>query len=131
MIGSAVARESFAETFAEAALQALPGAVVVVDRNGRIQRWAGTAEELTGYSEDDVRGEHVRRVLSGPSWQELQELTGLRAATELVARVKRRQGAPLPVAVSLAPLRGETGAGPLEATVLLLHPRGPWAGPEG
>lgn len=126
-----MARESFAETFAEAALQALPGAVVVVDRNGRIQRWAGTAEELTGYSEDDVRGEHVRRVLSGPSWQELQELTGLRAATELVARVKRRQGAPLPVAVSLAPLRGETGAGPLEATVLLLHPRGPWAGPEG
>ena len=126
-----MARESFAETFAEAALQALPGAVVVVDQDGRIQRWAGTAEELTGYAEDDVRGEPVRRVLAGPSWQELQELTGLLAPTELVAKLKRREGPPLPVAVSLAPLREAPGGGPLEATVLLLHPRGPWAEPEG
>ncbi|MBO0691186.1 MAG: PAS domain S-box protein, partial [Candidatus Dormibacteraeota bacterium] len=126
-----MARESFAETFAEAALQALPGVVVVLDQDGRIQRWAGTAEELTGYTEDDVRGEPVRRVLAGPSWQELQELTALQTPTELVARLKRREGSPLPVALSLAPVRDGPGGGPLEATVLLLHPLGPWAGLEG
>jgi PAS domain S-box-containing protein len=96
----------------EAIVDSSPVAIVTFDRDGRVTRWSQAAERTFGWSAAEVLGrfnpmlpdgeeERFRKMLSlalrGRSWRDVE-----------VPR-RRKDGSPIDVSVSSAPLRAATG----------------------
>jgi PAS domain S-box-containing protein len=95
-----------------ALINASPVAIIALDREAKVTLWCPSAERMFGWSEDEVQGELIptvpedkrdearellQRVLAG------ETLTGI----ELVRQ--RKDGSPIDVSLSAAPLRTATG----------------------
>ena len=59
--------------FASSLIDNLPALLVVVDRDGKIVRFNRTCEELTHFSEGEIRGQFLWQVLAAPAEMELAE----------------------------------------------------------
>src|SRR5262249_48963999 len=96
-----------------ALLVSAPVAIVLTDLERRIQLWNQAAESLFGWGRDEVLGERYDLLVPGSERAHFQELfstviggTGISGVT--VTR-SRRDGTPIPVAVSAAPARDARG----------------------
>ena len=92
-----------------AVVEGSPAAIFVVDRELRVTSWNPAAEALLGWSADDVRGRSLPRA----GCDELDALFARALAGEVVAPVeaecRRKDGAPVAVNISLAPLFDDGG----------------------
>src|SRR5579884_2243769 len=107
-------------------LDAIPDAIAVVDLEGRIVGWAGSAPDLYGRPAEEVLGRQVGAEFPELLRTDTRELTTLGGAERLdtVLRVgEQRQ----PVAATAAPVRDERGR--LLGVVTLARPMGDWLDP--
>jgi PAS domain S-box-containing protein len=98
-------------------LEAAPDAILEIDRSGRIILLNPAAERLFGYSRDELLGETLETLVPEPLRErhvarrtEYMQRPVSRAVTqgrELCAR--RKDGAEIPVEISLSPVRSESG----------------------
>jgi len=111
---------------ADRVLAALADAVVAIDREGRVQCWAGAAEQLFGISADAAIGQRVTAIIPDLMRRDPIELTTLGGAgrLEMVGRLPQTG---TQVAVTCTPLRDEHGA--LAGTVALVRPMAGWLNP--
>ena len=98
-------------SFLEAVLGSLAAAVVVVDRELRVQAWNDAARELWGLRPDEVQGEHLLNLDIGLPVDKLRQpiratLAGDGAGTVTLDAVNRR-GKPVRIALRFAPLAGD------------------------
>jgi diguanylate cyclase (GGDEF)-like protein/PAS domain S-box-containing protein len=113
VLAAAVERRKAEETLKEtsqqlrALVQASPLAVVSLDVSGCVRSWNATAERIFGWSSDEVLGK-PDPILSQSSREELYELFERvlhgEAFTEVATQVIKKDGAPVEVAVSIAPI---------------------------
>jgi PAS domain S-box-containing protein len=89
-------------------------AIIGMGTDGRIQSWNRGAERLFGYSADDVLGEEVGRLLVPADRH--HELAGLHTRVSQEERIEMletvrltRDGRPLDVSLSLAPIKDGSG----------------------
>ncbi len=52
-----------------ALIDTVPDAMVVIDENGTIRSFSIGAEQMFGYTEDEIRGENVRIMMPSPDRQ--------------------------------------------------------------
>jgi PAS domain S-box-containing protein len=94
-------------------IDALPGAVVVTDRDGRIVLWSAAAEELYGWSEPEVVGRSVVEVLAPADELESnrEDLAVVAAGNPKVGDrlVVRRDGAVIRVHTTTRPVLDASG----------------------
>ena len=89
-------------------------AIISTTLEGRITNWNPAAEELLGYSREQIIGRHIATLVPGQSSIVLEELldaaynTSFRGARD--TRWRHRDGREIDVAVSISPLRDQTGA---------------------
>jgi PAS domain S-box-containing protein len=104
-------------------IDALPRAVVVTDRNGRIVLWSAAAAELFGWTESEVVGRSVVEVLAPPD-----QLASNREDLEFVAagnakvgdrRVMGRDGAVIRVHTTTRPDADADGDGDGEVVAIV------------
>jgi len=101
----------------EAVLDSMADGVFTVDTQMHIQSWNDAAERITGWSEDQVLGRLYKDVLAQPD--EMCESTvssfdavlqsGFTSISGLEHTVRHRDGHPVIVAISIAPLIDHTG----------------------
>ncbi len=113
VLAAAVERRKAEETLKEtsqqlrALVQASPLAVVSLDVSGCVRSWNATAERIFGWSSDEVLGK-PDPILSQSNREELYELFERvlhgEAFTEVATQVIKKDGAPVEVAVSIAPI---------------------------
>ena len=110
--------------FLEAVLGSLSAAVIVVDRELRVQAWNDAARDLWGLRSDEVQGQHLLNLDIGLAVDELRKpvravLAGEAAAESLMAAVNRR-GRPVSVIVRYAPLAND-GNGDVGGAILMME----------
>ena len=111
----ALAQRRRTEAIHAAMLAASPEAIIFLNAQGITLEWNASAEQLFGYSRDEMVGqnqrEHVREVMgleaSETFWQFLQAQSPEQPKQEIVAQVPTRDGAYLPVEVTVLPLEIE------------------------
>lgn len=108
--------------FLEAVLGSLTAAVMVVDRELRVQAWNDAARDLWGLRSDEVQGEHILNLDIGLPVDLLR--TRLRAALagdspepQVIEAVNRR-GRPVRCRIRLAPLASD-GSGVTGSIVMM------------
>jgi two-component system CheB/CheR fusion protein len=108
--------------FLEAILSSLRSAVVVVDRDVRIQAWNRHAEELWGLRADEVEGEHLMNLDIGLPLEHLRQPIGTclvgNDASQVVLDAVNRKGRAIECHVRATPLRGPDG-GSIGAILLM------------
>ena len=97
----------------QAVIHAWPLAVIALDPEARVQLWNPAAEQIFGWSADEVLG---RRIPTVPEdrWHELMdEEIGVALAGGEVRRQEtvrlRKDGTPIPVSISAAPIHDDDG----------------------
>ncbi|MGA2531072.1 MAG: PAS domain S-box protein [Acidimicrobiales bacterium] len=89
-------------------------AIISTTLEGQITNWNPAAEELLGYGPEQIIGRHIATLVPGQSSIVLEELldaaynTSHRGARD--TRWRHRDGHEIDVAVSISPLRDQTGA---------------------
>ena len=83
------------------------------DADGRIVRWNRGAERIFGYSEDEIVGDMLAS-LAPPHLRDDLESVGQRVAAgervdRVVTEIQRKDGMPVPIALSVSPLVEESG----------------------
>jgi two-component system CheB/CheR fusion protein len=101
-------------TFLEAVLASMQSAVVVVDREMRVEVWNDEARELWGLRAEEVEGEHLMNLdiglpVVGLRKPILDGLNGQEPASEVVVDGVNRRGRPIECRVRVAPLRRRNG----------------------
>jgi|KBSMisStaDraftv2_1062788.scaffolds.fasta_scaffold16687_1 PAS domain S-box-containing protein len=87
-----------------AAVAAITGeALIATDEQGTIYEWSAAAERLFGYSATDVLGRPLSAIVSLPDTHD-----DLSRAIDVSAR--RKDGGSMAMSLSIAPIRGATGA---------------------
>ncbi|HEU4589147.1 MAG TPA: PAS domain S-box protein [Gemmatimonadales bacterium] len=106
------ARLEEANEYASALLNASPIAVVALDVEGRVRTWNKAAEQMFGYRADEVIGRPLPYVPEDRA-QEYALLRELHMKGEFLTGLEtvrlRRDGSPVDVRLSLAPLREPNG----------------------
>jgi two-component system, chemotaxis family, CheB/CheR fusion protein len=123
--------------FLESILTSLDSAVVVVDRNVRIQVWNRHAHDLWGLRYDEVVGEHLMNLDIGLPLEHLRQpvrscLTGEEEQQSLVVPAVNRRGRAIDCEVRVTPLlRGDQGQNgdAIVGAILLIDARDGTAGP--
>lgn len=94
-------------------IEASPDAIFVIDLDGAIQLWNPAAERIFGWSEEEVLGEPLPIVPD----EKMEEYRGLRERVHsgesfsgVELRRQRKDGTPIDVNLSTAPLHDEDGA---------------------
>jgi two-component system CheB/CheR fusion protein len=100
--------------FLEAILAGLEHAIVVVDRDVRIDIWSGRAEAQWGIGAEEVIGEHLANLDTGLPTAQLLPLVraclqGDSSLTEIEVDAINRRGRPVRCRVRSAPLRSSDG----------------------
>ncbi len=113
VLAAAVERRRAEETLKETSQQlralvhASPLAVISLDQSGCVRSWNATAERIFGWSSDEVLGK-PDPILSQSNREELYELLERvlhgEAFTEVATQVVKKDGDPVEVAVSIAPI---------------------------
>lgn len=84
------------------------------DSDGRIVRWNRGAERIFGYSEDEIVGEALTSIAPSHLQADLDVVEERVAAGERIDRVfteiQRKDGMPVPIALSVAPVFDSMGA---------------------
>jgi two-component system CheB/CheR fusion protein len=96
--------------FLESILGSLRNAVIVLDRDLRVQAWNGPATDLWGLRAEDVQGEHFLTVDIGLPVEHIATMLrgclSSQSSGEAVLDATDRQGKPVRVAVNCSPLHG-------------------------
>jgi diguanylate cyclase (GGDEF)-like protein/PAS domain S-box-containing protein len=118
VLAAAVDRRRAEETLKETSQQlralvhAAPLAVISLDANGRVRSWNATAERIFGWRADEVLGK-PDPLLSQSYREELNDLFERvlhgEAFTEVASQVTKKDGTPVDVAVSIAPIYDSGG----------------------
>jgi signal transduction histidine kinase len=111
---------------AERVLAAVDDAVVGIDREGRINCWAGSAERLFGVPAAQVLGRAITAVFPALLRNDPIELTTLGGAERLETVARLPNNGRL-IAVTTTPLRDDQGA--VAGTAALIRPMGGWLNP--
>jgi PAS domain S-box-containing protein len=98
-------------------LESVPDAIVMVNKTGRIVLVTGQAEELFGYSRDELLGKPVEELLPkryrdghvGHRTRYFSELKTRSMGAGLELFASRKDGTEIPVEISLSPLRTAEG----------------------
>jgi PAS domain S-box-containing protein len=97
----------------DAILKASPIAIVQIDRNGLVRLWSPAAERLFGWSTAEAVGLRYDELVvpedARDDWRVLHEQALAGAVTERDAIRQRKDGSPIEVSLSVAPLRDERG----------------------
>ncbi|MDT8324512.1 MAG: PAS domain S-box protein, partial [Bacteroidota bacterium] len=100
------------EALQRALIDAAPVAIVSLDREGRVIKWNGAAERIFGWTEEEVRG-HLLPIVTP---EQREEFTALRERiwsgerfSNLELQLVRKDGSPIIVHLSTAPVRAEDG----------------------
>ncbi|HEY7068714.1 MAG TPA: PAS domain S-box protein [Acidimicrobiales bacterium] len=123
--------------FLESILTSLDSAVVVVDRDVRIQVWNRHAHDLWGLRYDEVEGEHLMNLDIGLPLEHLRQpvrscLTGEEENQSLVVPAVNRRGRAIDCEVRVTPLlRGDQSSDgdSVVGVILLMDARDGTAGP--
>ena len=96
-----------------ALVQSAADAIVSHDLDGIVRSWNPAAERMFGFRAAEIVGQSIRRVIPSDRWgEEEQALRRLRRG-ERVRRFEtlrqRKDGTPLPVAVTVSPIRDASG----------------------
>jgi len=95
-----------------AIIQASPAAILSLDEHGRVQSWNASAERMFGWTAAEVIG-HPLPFVPPEKREESRKLTATVMAGATLVGVKvtrvRRDGTPIELSVSTAPLRGPDG----------------------
>ena len=95
--------------YAELLFKTVPSAVVSVDKHKKIIRWNKIAEEITGYTEEEVMGKECSRVLHGASnCEKCSKITNSPLINEK-CEIVTKEGQIKHVLMSIAVLRDEFG----------------------
>jgi two-component system, cell cycle sensor histidine kinase and response regulator CckA len=100
------------EELLSAIIDASPAAIITVDLERRVRIWNPAAEEIFGWSADEIRGQPLpivpedRQQESERLWSEVMEGREI-GALELTRR--RKDGTEVEISLSAAPLRGRGG----------------------
>jgi two-component system CheB/CheR fusion protein len=111
-------------SFLESILASLQSAVIVVDRDVRIQIWNHEAAELWGLRDDEVAGEHLMNLDIGLPVERLNQsiracLTGeISGDVEIEIDAVNRRGRAITCRTLITPLRGAEGQ--IVGAILLL-----------
>lgn len=102
-----------AHVFQTAILDAMPLAVVAVDREGIVTMWAGAAEELFGWTAEEAIG-CPNPIVPEARWAEFrayldEELAGVPRDRPLDVVRRRKDGTAIEVSVSASALRNSAG----------------------
>jgi PAS domain S-box-containing protein len=110
-------------------LAALGEAVVVADREGRIERLNPAGERLFGYPEAELQGMPVTALLGSGADHDLEELALLGGAqgVDFTTTARRRRAPDLAVAISVRVIKGSDGEA--EGTAAVIKPVGRWLNP--
>lgn len=95
-----------------AIFRASPVAIIAIDRNGLVEAWNPTAERIFGWSADEVVGRPLPFVPDGErrsSRSLIDRLVGGETVRDLPLRRQRRDGSPIDIRISAAPVRGANG----------------------
>ena len=111
---------------AERVLAAIADAVVVVDQEGRVTCWAGTAERIFGLTAKEALGRRVFALSADLAGSDQEEVTTLGGAERLDAVQRLSPKGPL-LAVTATSLRDE--AGTAVGTAALVRHMGGWLDP--
>src|SRR6478736_8100409 len=83
------------------------------DADGRIVRWNRGAERIFGYSEEEIVGDALTSLAAPHLRGDLESVARRVAAGEridrLVTEIQRKDGMPVPIALSVSPIVGATG----------------------
>ena len=93
-------------------LRAMPLAVVQTDRDGIVQYWNEPAAEMFGWSTDEVVGQRPRHIPPEDKVEMAtlrQEVLSGESLTGVETERQARDGALIPVSISLAPVRDTAG----------------------
>jgi two-component system, chemotaxis family, CheB/CheR fusion protein len=112
--------------FLETVLTSLAVGVVALDAGGRVRLWNARSEDLWGLREDEVVEQHLLGLdiglpverLKGP----LHAALGGEDGVEVELDALNRRGRPMPVRVTVRPLRGATDE--VDGAILLVEERG-------
>jgi two-component system CheB/CheR fusion protein len=112
--------------FLETVLTSLAVGVVALDAGGRVRLWNARSEDLWGLREDEVVEQHLLGLdiglpverLKGP----LHAALGGEDGVEVELDALNRRGRPMPVRVTVRPLRG--AADEVDGAILLVEERG-------
>jgi PAS domain S-box-containing protein len=97
----------------DAVVEAASDALFTQDANGAIVTWNRGAERIFGYSAEEVVGQRVAVLFPEHLQPELEALLATVASGEQVdrihAEIRRRDGMPMPIALSLSPIVDSLG----------------------
>ena len=96
----------------ERMIQHSPGTIIVCDTEGVITLFAGRGEQMFGYKQEDVLGQHVSKFYGGGMatarrMQKILEEQG--SFNGLESEFKHRNGSIVPILLSIAHMRDEKG----------------------
>lgn len=105
-----------AKQMLESVIAALPVAVLSIDRDTRIRLWSRAAEDILGWSAEEMLGQPMPAALFADGLgSSLCDGVAIKSAE---VRCRRKDGAEIDIALSSSPLRSETGE--LAATICVL-----------
>ena len=96
----------------EAIVDSSPLAIITFDPEGRVTRWNDAAERMLGWSAEEVLGQFNPMLPEGEEDRFRKSLAlavGGRSWRDVEVRRRRKDGSPIDVSVSSAPLRGASG----------------------
>ncbi|HYH01000.1 MAG TPA: PAS domain S-box protein [Terriglobales bacterium] len=94
-----------------AVVEACPLAIIGVDLKGRVLMWNESAEQMFGYTENEVRGNLLPIIPAGEDTTVLKmaQATGKDIIRDFETRRVRKDGVQIDVSISAAPMLGEHG----------------------
>ncbi len=93
-------------------IHASPLAVISLDSRGRVTSWSSAAENLFGWTEQEVLGQELPMLPAGEQetfYKLYEEVMLGRSFTELEVCYRRKDGTPVEISLSTAPLRNKIG----------------------
>ena len=111
MVDVPVQQRPSGEPLGGLAVEQLPGAVIAVDLGSRVVHWSAGAEQLYGWSAEEAHGRSIRELISLVPERADEVAATVRAGQVWAGefRTVRKDGTPLLVYVSNAPVRDRDG----------------------